>query len=203
MSEIRIRSAKEADMPQVCAINTHYILNTALTFAQTPPAQESYHARLAALSARGLPYFVAVAENPTQDSTKSGELVVGYAYLSPFREHLAAYAPTTELSLFLHPDYYSQGIGSRLLEVVLAFLRTGQIRHMTDEPIPPHLNGSPSSTQGVTVENIIAVMAVDPEGKDKGEALRRWYIKRGFQESGRLSKVGFKHGHWLVSTLNF
>lgn len=41
-------------------------------------------------------------------------------------------------------------------------------------------------------------MAVDPEGKNKGETLRRWYIKRGFQRKGRLSKIVFKRGHWFV-----
>jgi len=59
------------------------------------------------------------------------------------------------------------------------------------------LDGSTSPTRGITVDNIIAVMAVDPEGKDKGETLRRWYIKRGFQK-GRISKIGFKRGHWFV-----
>ncbi|KAJ5240856.1 uncharacterized protein N7469_002447 [Penicillium citrinum] len=65
MFEIRTRSAKDPDMPQVRAINTHYILHTELPFAQFPPPPETYPARLAALSARGLPYSVAMTEVQT------------------------------------------------------------------------------------------------------------------------------------------
>ncbi|EEA23210.1 hypothetical protein TMatcc_002067 [Talaromyces marneffei ATCC 18224] len=37
-------------------------------------------------------------------------------------------------------------------------------------------------------------MAVDTDRPDGGNALRRWYIKRGFVERGRLEKIGFKKG---------
>jgi hypothetical protein len=49
---------------------------------------------------------------------------------------------------------------------------------------------------GVRIRNILAVMAVDTSGKDGGEALQRWYIKRGFVERGRMDKIGFKMGRW-------
>lgn len=39
-------------------------------------------------------------------------------------------------------------------------------------------------------------MAVDTDRPDGGNALRRWYIKRGFVERGRLEKIGFKKGRW-------
>jgi phosphinothricin acetyltransferase len=168
---------------------------------------------LTELAARNLPYLVAVGEHLANDyllaDTRADirQVVLGYAYLSPFRGHLTAYAPTVELSLFLHPANHSQGIGSRLLAEMMALLREGKIRHVaiTDEGVFGSEGlGNGSSTSHtlpptITVENIIAVMAVDPEGKDKGEALRRWYIKRGFEERGRLSRVGFKRGHWYIS----
>lgn len=200
MSQMQIRPAQESDLPQIRAINTHYILHTALTFAQTPPPPETYRARLTDLSARGLPYLVAVGEAAsTNDHSQAGQVVFGYAYLSPFRGYLTAYAPTVELSLFLHPDYHSHGIGSGLLGEVLTRLTERKIRHKSDEIISGDLNDLPSHGPHITVNHIIAVMAVDPEGKDRGEALRRWYVQRGFQERGRLSGVGFKRGHWYVS----
>lgn len=200
MSQVQIRPAQESDLPQIRAINTHYILHTALTFAQTPPPPETYHARLTDLSARGLPYLVAVGEAAsTNDHSQASQVVFGYAYLSPFRGHLTAYGPTVELSLFLHPEHQSHGIGSRLLGEILTRLTERGIRHKPDEIVPWNLNDFESDGPHVTVENIIAVMAVDPEGKDRGEALRRWYVQRGFQERGRLSEVGFKRGHWYVS----
>lgn len=213
MSPIQIRPAQDSDLPQIRAISAHYILHTALTFAETPPPHETYHAKLTELAARNLPYLVAVGEHSANDyllaDTRADirQVVLGYAYLSPFRGHLTAYAPTVELSLFLHPANHSQGIGSRLLAEMMALVREGKIRHVaiTDEGVFGSEGlGNGSSTSHtlpptITVENIIAVMAVDPEGKDQGEALRRWYIKRGFEERGRLSRVGFKRGHWYIS----
>ena len=66
-------------------------------------------------NARGLPYLVAV-EKMAEDAN---ETVVGHTYLSPFRGHMLSYGPTVELSLFVHPDYQSRNIGSRLLAAVL------------------------------------------------------------------------------------
>lgn len=214
MSAVQIRSVQDSDLPQIRAINSHYILHTALTFAQTPPPQETYHAKLTDLAARGLPYLVAVAsaegENVSRDMTtnegsrsRTDEVAVGYAYLSPFRGHLTAYAPTVELSLFLHPSHYSQGIGSRLLAEILGLVQGRKILHRADYEIGSEDENDSSIPRGPhVVENIIAVMAVDPEGKDNGEALRKWYNKRGFQERGRLQKVGLKRGHWYVSSQN-
>jgi phosphinothricin acetyltransferase len=209
---VQIRPAQDPDLPQIRAINAHYILHTALTFAETPPPHETYRAKFTDLVARGLPYLVAVAEDSANDElfprarTGNQQVVLCYAYLSPFRGHLTAYAPTVELSLFLHPAYHSQGIGTKLLAEIVTLLRERNIHHVAiaDESASgsgDFGNNCPISQTippTVTVENIVAVMAVDPEGKDQGEALRRWYIKRGFQECGGLSRVGFKRGHWYI-----
>ncbi|KAA8648906.1 hypothetical protein EYZ11_006303 [Aspergillus tanneri] len=192
---VSIRAATAADLLQIQAINTHYILNTCLTFAQNHPPSTVHKARLSDLHNRGLPYLVATEAN---DNTK--ETVLGYTYLSPFRGHMLSYGSTVELSLFVHPDYHSRSIGSLLLSTVLECMQTPGIYHRAFE-----VTGDGEDQReifardegGVRVNNIVAVMAVDPEGKDGGDALRRWYIKRGFVECGRLKNVGFKRGYWL------
>ncbi|KAJ5667670.1 uncharacterized protein N7477_006240 [Penicillium maclennaniae] len=138
MSPVQIRPAQDSDLPQIRAINAHYILHTALTFAETPPPHETYHAKFTELAARELPYLVAVAKKSTNDVLSQAQadndnqlVVLGYVYLSPFRGHLTAYAPTVELSFFLHPTYHSQGIGSRLLAEIVAHLRERRIRHIS------------------------------------------------------------------------
>lgn len=187
------RPVEEADLPQIRAINTYYILNTSLTFMRTPPPLEAYSAKLHNLATRGLPYIVAV--DGTRKTEEGSDLVVGYASFSPFRGHLVAYAPTVELTLFVHPYYHSRSIGSNLLNVLLQLVQRGEIRHRCEEP---GVEKEPANALDSVsrVRNIIAVMAVDPEGKDRGEALSQWYIKRGFVERGRMEKVGFKRGHW-------
>lgn len=188
---ISYRPARLEDLAQICAINAHYILNTSLTFVQTPPARESYITKLNDLATRGLPYIVAVDES--QQGDDGIPLVLGYASLSPFRPQVS-YAPTVELTLFIHPEHQSRAIGSSLLANLLERIREGQVWHCCEEVGDSGL--STESSGATRVRNVIAVMAVDPEGKEQGEALRKWYLKRGFEECGRLKKVGFKRGHW-------
>lgn len=183
---VTIRPATEGDLPQIRNINIYYIQHTCLTFAQTTPAAETYTEKLHNLNARGLPYLVAVEANNDAEN----DHVLGYACLAPFREHLVSYAPTVELSLFVHPEHQSRSIGSFLLGELTRRVRAGDVVHKTGGRTDQCLE------DGVSVKNVIAVMAVDPEGKEGGEALRKWYSHRGFQDRGRLSKVGFKRGHW-------
>lgn len=140
------------------------------------------------LTARGLPYLVAV--DPSQN--EGTDLVLGYTSLSPFRSRLVSYAPTVELSLFVHPDYQSRSIGSNLLAALLERLHAGEVVHRAYADA----EGNASAHLGVRVRNVIAIMAVDPEGREDGEALRRWYTRCGFVECGRMVEVGFKRGHW-------
>lgn len=194
---VSYRAARPEDLPQIQAINRHYILNTSLTFVQTPPPFESYTAKLNDLTSRGLPYLVAVDE--VQKAEDGNSLVLGYGSFSPFRLQ-ESYAPTVELTLFLHPEHQSLGIGSVLLAHLLGRVETGQVWHKCDEmddSSESTESGHANESMGASrVRNVIAVMAVDPEGKEQGEALRTWYLKRGFEACGRLKKVGFKRGHW-------
>lgn len=181
--EITYRPTEEADLPQIRAINAHYILNTSITLKRAVPPLSAFVAKHHSLSARGLPHLVAVDRHP---AAAAEDRVLGYACLSPYR---SSHPPTAELSLFVHPDHQSRAVGSALLGQVLARVRAEEVVHRwrdenDAEEIP------------TVVRNVIAVMAVDPEGKDGGEALRRFYAKRGFAERGQLVKAAWKRGHW-------
>ncbi|EED14290.1 GNAT family N-acetyltransferase, putative [Talaromyces stipitatus ATCC 10500] len=192
-----IRNATPADLPQIRAINTHYILNTVLTFMQTPPPPGAILTKYNEIKTHGLPYFVAVDDELKYED--SSGLILGYAYLSPYRGHMLSYASTVELTLFVHPEHQSKAVGSKLLAAILKAAESGFLYHChvyestgSDEDQRTVFAGD--NEMGVPVRNILAVMAVDPNGPDGGDALRRWYITRGFVERGRLEKIGFKNG---------
>ncbi|ODH51211.1 hypothetical protein GX48_02638 [Paracoccidioides brasiliensis] len=193
---IKIRPATESDIPQMHSIFTHYVLNTVITFLINKPPLSYVADKLYATRDRGLPFLVAV-ERPeganTSNEVDAQEKVCGYTQVSPFRGQLLAYGPTVELSLFVHPDYQSQGIGSKLLSSLIELLK--ETKHRARE-FAGDLEHEVGIQDGFPVKNVLAVMAVDTEGKNGGEGLREWYVQRGFVERGRMKEVGFKFGKW-------
>lgn len=196
MSLLKIRSATSSDLPQVQEIAAHYVRQTRVTFLQNPASQTMINAKFRDITeSRGLPYLVAIAKGEEGDQ----DVVVGYTYLSPYRGHMLSYGATVELTLFVHPDHQSRAIGTELLTAVLESAKAPGVLHRAREIIVGDdgvENTIWADGQGVRIRNILAVMAVDADGKENGEALRKWYIKRGFVERGRMEKFGFKKGRW-------
>ncbi|KLJ13734.1 hypothetical protein EMPG_11337 [Blastomyces silverae] len=193
---LKVRTATESDIPQIYSIFTHYVHNTVITFLSNTPPFSYITKRFHETQERGLPFLVAV-EQPGQDNTCHGgnmtEEVYGYTLVSPLRGYMLSYAPTVEMSLFVHPDYHSRGIGSTLVSSLIEALK--ETKHLSYEVTGDA--GSEARVHGeAKVKNILAVMAVNPEGKNGGEGLRDWYVQRGFIERGRMKEVGFKHGKW-------
>ncbi|KAH8695001.1 hypothetical protein BGW36DRAFT_263687, partial [Talaromyces proteolyticus] len=187
-----IRTATEDDIPQVHAIYCHYVTNTVLTFMQTPPPLESTIDKFRNNTiARGLPYLVAVDEEDEDEKR-----VIGFAYLSPFRGSMLSYGPTVELSLFLNPNQTNGGIGTRLLSTLLSKLdskpNTTAVLHKAVEHAG--YQGYEEFSEPMPVQNVLACMALDPDGINGGEGLRMWYEQRGFVERGRLKRAGWKKG---------
>lgn len=112
---------------------------------------------------------------------------------------MLSYAPTVELTLFVHPSHQSRSVGSRLLAAILKASESvlhlgyeiGEIDDKTATKVVAEEKG-----RGVAIRNVLAVMAVDTDGPEEGEKLRKWYVERGFVERGRLEKIGFKKGRW-------
>ncbi|PGH09448.1 phosphinothricin acetyltransferase [Blastomyces parvus] len=191
---LKVRPATESDIPQIYSIFTHYVLNTVITFRTNTPPFSYISKKFHETQERGLPFLVAIELPGQNDTCHGGNMtgkVCGYTLASPFRGYMLAYAPTVEMSLFVHPDYHSRGIGSMLLSSLIEALRETQ--HISYEVIGDA--GSEARVhEQVKVKNILAIMAVNPEGKNGGEGLRDWYVQRGFIERGRMNEVGFKHG---------
>jgi L-amino acid N-acyltransferase YncA len=191
------RPATLVDIPQIRDINHWYIMNSISTFAITPPPVSHYEDILRDLMRRNLPFYVTVSD--TRKSTDGADLVLGYAYLSPFRGHLLSYAPTVELAIFMRHDQQHFGYGALMLRKILGLVAQG-VEHHCEEVVGDipriGLGGSRGVMKTSLIQNVIAVMAYDAENPTNGEKLRKWYGKWGFIEKGQLENVGRKMGRW-------
>jgi L-amino acid N-acyltransferase YncA len=97
--------------------------------------------------------------------------ILGYAYVYPWREK-AAYRYTVENSIYLGAASTGKGLGKALLGELIERSRAAGVRE------------------------IIAVIA--DRGAEASIAMHRAY---GFEEIGRMGKVGFKFDRWLGTVL--
>jgi phosphinothricin acetyltransferase len=152
---ITLRDARPDDLPSINAIYNHYVLTSTCTFQIEPETTEG---RAAWFAGRGAAHPVLVAE-------EDGE-VIAWGSLSPFHRR-EAFAATAENSVYVHAGHQRRGLGSRLLEALLARGRAS----------------------GLHV--IVAAISSDQEGS---VAL---HARHGFVEVGRLREVGRKFGRTL------
>ncbi|WP_344870423.1 N-acetyltransferase family protein [Allokutzneria multivorans] len=97
--------------------------------------------------------------------------VIGYALAKPWRDR-PAYRATAEESIYLAPEAAGRGAGTALLTTLLADCARG----------------------GITEVLAVIVDSGDP-------ASLRLHKRCGFVESGRLARVGRKHGRVLDTVL--
>ncbi|KAJ6485256.1 hypothetical protein DFH09DRAFT_1054463 [Mycena vulgaris] len=176
---ISVRLADHSDNPQIASIVNHYIHSSVATFRTETLPESAILETYLSIRAQGLPYLVAVAAD-----TQS---ILGYAYASGYRmpSH-KAYCHTVELTVFVHPDHISRRVGSFLMNDLMFKLKN---------PVTLPASGSSSEVPGIS--EVLCIMAVDPAGRGGGYGLRDWYMRWGFEEVGRLKRVGFKFGTWL------
>ncbi|MEA3086673.1 MAG: hypothetical protein QOC89_4370 [Paraburkholderia sp.] len=97
--------------------------------------------------------------------------VAGYCYATPYRPR-AAYRNTIEDSIYIGDAYRGRGLGRVLLQALIERCESGPWRQM------------------------VAVIA---DGGSGGSL--SLHTQLGFELTGTLKAVGFKHGRWLDTTL--
>lgn len=106
-----IRIATADDGAAVAAIYAPYVLETAISFEETPPSGQEMAARIAS-TLRTHPFFVFEAQGR----------VLGYAYGGAHVAR-AAYRWSANVSVYVAGDAHRRGIGRTLYERLLATLR--------------------------------------------------------------------------------
>jgi phosphinothricin acetyltransferase len=160
-AQILVRDAEPTDMPAIQAIYAHHVLYGLATFEEVPPPVAEMAVRRAAVLEAGLPYLSAVIDGQ----------VVGYAYATMYRPR-PAYRHTIEDSIYVAHDRGGCGIGSTLLQTLIARCELGAWRQM--------------------------LAVIGNSGNAGSIALHR---RLGFQPTGTLHAVGFKLGRWVDTVL--
>jgi L-amino acid N-acyltransferase YncA len=158
---ILFRASIPADVPAIAEIYAHYVRHTTASFETEPPDAHEMARRRDAVLSVGLPWLVAEADRA----------VTGYAYAAPYRPR-GAYRFTVEDSIYIHPEYAGQGIGSELLGRLIEGCEAWGARQM------------------------IAVIG----GSDNAASIRL-HTRFGFRHAATLDAVGYKFDRWVDSVL--
>lgn len=173
---VTLRPAQESDIPEINKMHRYYVENTVITFSVTPKTDDEALSSFKNTVSSGLPYLVAVDDE--------SQRIVGFSYTSPFRGSKGGYLHTAELTIFVDPHKQGRGSGSLLLRHLIEVLSN-------PPKFPEFFTGEPRR-----VRALIACMAVDVTGKDKGLGLKNFYESFGFELVGNLKNVGYKLDRW-------
>src|ERR1035437_2651265 len=97
-----IRLAEEQDVPGILEIYYPFILDTAVTFEETVPEEDSFWERMQLIMSE-LPILVCEIDGR----------IAGYAYASGYRSR-ASYRWTKEVSVYIHPDFHRKRVALAL-----------------------------------------------------------------------------------------
>lgn len=156
-----IRPGALADMSAIGSIYRRHVLEGLATFEEVPPDVDEMARRFTGVTSRGLPWLVAEA----------GGRIVGYAYAGPFRDR-SAYRFSVEDSIYLDAAAQGQGLGTRMLEGLIARSEAAGARQM------------------------LAVIGDSANAGSIGV-----HRRCGFEHVGIFRDVGLKFGRWVDTVM--
>ena len=106
-----LRDAQPSDADAICSIYNEYILNTTITFEETPLNAEEMASRIR-LVTQSYPWLVY-----EEDSR-----IVGYAYAGKWKER-SAYRYSVETAIYMDSRHVGKGIGTQLMNELLKRLK--------------------------------------------------------------------------------
>lgn len=156
---LHIRKAEPSDIPAIAEIYNEAILNSTATFDTDTKSIEE---RTLWFNNRDENFPILVAEK--------GGNIVAYAALNKWSDR-KAYDITAEISVYVNPNFQKQGIGKRLIEMIV--------------------------TIGAQT-NLKTILARITEGNDQSVYLHE---RNGFKVVGVMRQVGKKFGNLLDVTM--
>jgi L-amino acid N-acyltransferase YncA len=158
---VKLRPCEARDIPAIAAIYAHHVLHGLASFEIVPPSTKEMTQRRETIVAGGYPYLVA----------ESGGEILGYAYASAYRPR-PGYRHTVENSVYLRHDRMGRGIGTLLLDQLIAECEARGFRQM--------------------------IAVIGDSGNNASIALHH---RAGFALVGTFRSCGFKLGRWVDTVL--
>ena len=161
MKELQIRYAVPADAEALLEIYSYYVTDTAITFDYEPPTAEEFREKIRN-TLKDYPYLVAEREGR----------ITGYAYAGPFVGR-AAYAWSSEVTIYLDREEKGRGTGRKLYESLERRLKEMGIRNLYAcigwaDPPDRYLDGNSAGFHG----------------------------HLGYTKVGHFTGCGYKFGRW-------
>lgn len=119
MDQVTLRSATDADLPDILEIYNDAVLHTTASYDYEPHTLAMRQAWYAAKVDQGFPIFVAERQGR----------VVGFSSFGPFRAW-AAYQYTVELSIYIAASDRGRGVGKQLMKPLIEAARAMNIHAM-------------------------------------------------------------------------
>ena len=159
---MKVRQAEVDDAEEILEIYKPYVENTAVTFEYTPPSIDEMENRIKERKGK-YPFLV----------LEDGDRILGYAYLSPFKER-DAYNWSAETSIYLRLDQIRRGLGTIMLEVLEEEARKMNL---------------------LSLDACIAI----PRGKTEYLTLEsmKFHEKKGYKTVAHFPSSGYKFGEWF------
>jgi L-amino acid N-acyltransferase YncA len=120
MFSFELRAAVETDIPNVREIYNHYVMNSSVTFDESPMTLSEWRRKFAKISKLGMPFVVAVSP--------SGNML-GFAFVMPWSDK-AAFRKSVEDSIYLGPAATGKGLGRVLLGDLLVRSKNAGLKEM-------------------------------------------------------------------------
>jgi len=105
-----LRNIQPDDAAQICEIYNHYVLNTIITFEESPVSEHEMKSRIEQIT-RKLPWIV----------YEKNHKIIGYAYASAWKSR-CAYKFSVESTVYLKKGEEGKGIGTILYKELIAQL---------------------------------------------------------------------------------
>ena len=206
-ANIYVRPARREDMSQLAELFNYYIKNSARTTELEPVTSQIMEDRLHTARHDKLPFFVALSRKPVPKKGKKTifeathyEKVLGYALAQDFSGVTLAERFTSELELYVHPDWRRKGIGKSLLDKILEVCdpgwlpRQGYSFHC--EPDVAHMYGAGGQRDLISLVFVVRHYSnIKANEEPDYPWIKQWLAENfGFKEQGCLQSCSVKHG---------